>query len=94
MDYGTLELEMGRRSCGYGRWNAPYWFIGPEQGKGKDERDDNAQRVKAWQQLGRAELCELLGISCQNSRHELAPGQAESPTHLETIDPAPEGFSQ
>lgn len=27
-------LEMAKRSFGYGRWEAPYWFIGPEQGMG------------------------------------------------------------
>ena len=58
MDYSIVELEMARSSYGYGRWDAPYWFIGPEQGKGKDEPDDNAQRVKAWCQLGRTELCD------------------------------------
>jgi hypothetical protein len=46
MDDG-LELEMAQNCFGYGRWDAPYWFIGPEQGKGNDEPDDNTLRVLA-----------------------------------------------
>src|ERR1700741_2319450 len=57
MDY---ELEMARRSYGYGRWDAPYWFIGPEQGKGRAEPSGNSQRVNAWRKLGENELCDCL----------------------------------
>jgi hypothetical protein len=60
MDDGTLELEMARRSYGYGRWDAPYWFIGPEQGKGPKETADNTPRVNAWLRLDGAELCDCL----------------------------------
>jgi hypothetical protein len=31
------EEEMARECYGYGRWGAPYWFIGPEQGQGSWE---------------------------------------------------------
>jgi hypothetical protein len=65
MDHGTLELEMARSSYGYGRWDAPYWFIGPEQGKGKDERVDNAERINSWQKLGKPELCDCLEFHAQ-----------------------------
>jgi hypothetical protein len=58
MDDGVLELEMARRSYGYGRWDAPYWFIGPEQGKGPKEAADNGARVSAWAELGSPELCD------------------------------------
>jgi len=48
--------EMARRSYGYGRWDAPYWFIGPEQGTGRHERDDLKQslerRCRCWVELG------------------------------------------
>jgi hypothetical protein len=40
-----------RRWFGYGRWDAPYWFIGMEPGGA----DDHAS-YEAWRQLGGAEL--------------------------------------
>jgi hypothetical protein len=60
MVYSALDLEMARRSLGYGRWDAPFWFIGPEQGKGKAEAETNSHRVEAWSQLGKPELCDCL----------------------------------
>jgi hypothetical protein len=51
MDKDTLE--MARRNYGYGRWDAPYWFIGPQQGMGRHENSNLRLRVKAWQDLGR-----------------------------------------
>lgn len=56
MDNNTDELEMACRCYGYGRWEAPYWFLGPEQGKGSKETNDNAPRLEAWLQLGAKEL--------------------------------------
>jgi hypothetical protein len=67
MECTTLELEMARGNYGYGRWDAPYWFIGPEQGKGNDELDDNAQRALAWQRLGKGEVCDCLEFHSQIS---------------------------
>jgi len=43
---------------GYGRWDAPYWFIGPEQGQGRGEENDLKSRLRAWRELGSAELCD------------------------------------
>jgi hypothetical protein len=48
--------EMARRCYGYGRWEAPYWFIGPEQGQGGSENNDLRPRIKAWLHLGGGEL--------------------------------------
>ena len=48
--------EMARRFYGYGRWDAPYWFIGPEPGKGRNQPADNTPRVKAWRRRGGTEL--------------------------------------
>jgi hypothetical protein len=48
--------EMARRSYGYGRWAAPYWFIGPEQGQGRHESSDLRPRVEAWLHFGGREL--------------------------------------
>ncbi len=46
---------MALRSYGYGRWDAPYWFIGPEQGQGDGSLEC---RLKAWTELGAGELCD------------------------------------
>jgi hypothetical protein len=54
MDEGIRE--MARRCYGYGRWDAPYWFIGPEQGMAPDENNDLKPRVKAWLDLGGQEV--------------------------------------
>jgi hypothetical protein len=49
--------EMARRSYGYGRWDAPYWFIGPEQGQGRHEKDNDLKpRLEAWLYFGGREL--------------------------------------
>ncbi len=48
--------EMARRCYGYGRWEAPYWFIGPEQGMAREENNDLRRRVEAWVHFGRGEL--------------------------------------
>ncbi|MGA2964841.1 MAG: hypothetical protein ABSD64_01425 [Terriglobales bacterium] len=41
--------EMARWSYGYGRWDAPYWFIGPEQSQGCHEKDNDLKpRLEAW----------------------------------------------
>lgn len=50
---------MARENYGYGRWEAPYWFIGPEQGTGRHEKNDPEhleKRVKAWLDLGSHQL--------------------------------------
>ena len=67
MEEMTVEHEMGLRSYGFGRWDAPFWFIGPEQGKGKDEPEDNDRRVEAWKRLGKTELCDCLEFHAQIS---------------------------
>jgi hypothetical protein len=54
MDKDTLAMARG--NYGYGRWEAPYWFIGPEQGMGAHENNDIKRRVKAWLTLGSREL--------------------------------------
>ena len=48
--------EMARRCYGYGCWDAPYWFIGPEQGQGRAENNDLRRRVEAWLHFGGGEL--------------------------------------
>jgi hypothetical protein len=48
--------EMAWRCYGYGHWEAPYWFIGPEQGQVREENDDLKLRCEAWLHFGGTEL--------------------------------------
>jgi len=47
---------MAEHFYGYGRWDAPFWFIGPEAGMGKDGEDGLAVRCESWRQLGCAPI--------------------------------------
>lgn len=44
---------MARNFFGFGRWSAPHWFIGLEQGGG-----DNERRAEAFKELQRDGLCD------------------------------------
>jgi hypothetical protein len=44
--------EMARNCYGYGRWEAPYWCIGLEEGMSGTLKE----RIEAWQHLGEAGL--------------------------------------
>jgi hypothetical protein len=61
-------IAMARRSYGYGRWDAPYWFVGPEQGMGEHETDNIErsiqQRVECWRKLGGLELNDCREFHC------------------------------
>jgi hypothetical protein len=50
---GDFVRKMAHDFYGYGRWSAPYWFIGPEQGG-----DGNEERAKAFSELGKDGLCD------------------------------------
>ena len=60
-----VEQDMARRSYGYGRWDAPYWFIGPEEGQAPGENNDLKRRHEAFCQLGKD------GLSDCRTFHEL-----------------------
>jgi hypothetical protein len=48
------EAELAAREFyGFGKWELPYWFIGPEQGG-----SNNEQRAAAFKQLGIDGLCD------------------------------------
>ena len=49
----TVDVKARAAECwfGYGRWDAPYWFIGMEPGG-----DDGHASYEAWQHLGGYEL--------------------------------------
>jgi hypothetical protein len=42
---------MAEHFFGYGRWDAPYWFIGPEAGTVKDGTDSAPARYESWRKL-------------------------------------------
>jgi hypothetical protein len=49
---GSDALELAARDWyGYGRWDAPYWFIGPEPGRAKAEEQSLEDRCAAWLRL-------------------------------------------
>jgi hypothetical protein len=50
---GNLVKSMAQEFYGYGRWEAPYWFIGPEPGG-----DRNETRARAFSRLGKDGLCD------------------------------------
>ena len=50
--------EMARHWYGHGRWDYPYWFIGPEPGQARSENHDFQPRLEAWRHSGAGELCD------------------------------------
>lgn len=56
MQMNENVLDMAHRSFGYGRWSAPYWFLGPEQGMSKKGGDSLEARAEAWSYFGRRAL--------------------------------------
>jgi hypothetical protein len=50
VDNDVIKLA-AEYSYGYGKWSAPYWFIGPEPGRAKREGDNLAARCAAWREL-------------------------------------------
>jgi hypothetical protein len=51
------ERYLAENCYGYGNWNAPYWFIGPEQGQDKNE-DGISSRCQAFRDLQIDGLCD------------------------------------
>ncbi len=58
--------DMAERSFGFGTWEAPYWFLGPEQGMSKNE-NELEKRYIAWRNLGSHELDDCIEF------HQLLP---------------------
>jgi hypothetical protein len=48
------QCALAKGWYGYGRWNAPYWFVGIEPGG-----DELEACVRMWNALGRAELVDI-----------------------------------
>ena len=64
MDHGGLsdtQRALARGWFGYGRWDAPFWFVGIEPGG-----DELAECVRLWKRLGESEL---LDIAAHHEEH-------------------------
>lgn len=46
----SVRDEAARKWFGYGRWDAPYWFVGMEPGGTED-----ASSYESWKRLGGGE---------------------------------------
>jgi|ERR1700736_808320 len=70
MNADDAKSRAGRVWFGYGRWDAPYWFVGMEPG-GKDE---NAS-YESWLRLGGSELldCKAHHLDCEFTRWHIGP---------------------
>lgn len=58
---GTELAHMAEHFFGYGRWDAPYWFIGPEAAMDNDGNDSVLARCESWQHLGGAAVVDCAG---------------------------------
>lgn len=59
MPLSPEEQYLAEKCYGYGRWGACYWFIGPEQGMGNGDYDDEInRRYKAFVDLQSDGLCD------------------------------------
>lgn len=54
-----LLNEFMRGFFGYGNLNAPYWFIGKEEGGGKD-LEENFRRIHTWKTLGKTITVDMI----------------------------------
>jgi hypothetical protein len=55
---------MAENFYGYGRWDAPFWFLGAEAGMSKDGIDSLSARFKSWQEIGGAGV-----VDCAKHHH-------------------------
>ena len=88
MDDGIRKMAL--RSFGYGRWEAPYWFIGPEQGMGDPAYDSLLVRVKAWRELGACELCDCREFRLIGEKRWHHENPKPQPVLKATPNPTPE----
>lgn len=65
-DVGTHDIiHMAEHFFGYGKWDAPFWFIGPEAGIGKDGDDSLSSRYESWKRLECAPV-----VDCEKHHRE------------------------
>jgi hypothetical protein len=79
--------RMAREWYGYGWWEAPFWFIGPEPGRPEKE-DTLEKRYGAWTECGGGELidckCHHFGFGWY-AWHREAPPPPTQPTWRQLI---------
>jgi hypothetical protein len=74
------QRAMARGWYGYGRWAAPYWFVGIEPGG--DELD---ACVRLWNVLGRRELLDIAAHHEEHGTDWFGPGARPQPTWQKLI---------
>ncbi len=77
------EVTLATECFGYGQWNAPYWFIGPEQGQAPWENNKLNTRFEAFCKLNIEGLCDCQDFHAeiQETRwHRDSPPAALQPT--------------
>lgn len=77
------ELRLASDCYGYGRWDAPYWFIGPEQGQASWENNHLTARFEAFRKLSKEGLsdCQSFHNEIHGTRwHRNSPPAALQPT--------------
>lgn len=71
--------QMAEHFFGYGRWDAPYWFIGPEAGMAR-AGDSLELRYQSWKKLGCAPVVDCAahhrGFGFEKWHRHLPPTQA------------------
>jgi hypothetical protein len=78
----SLLMDMARNWYGYGRWDAPFWFIGPEPGMDPKENNELWPRYLAWMNLGGGELVDAkehhFGFGFYDWHCEIPPARPQS----------------
>jgi len=76
-------MELASQCYGYGHWDAPYWFIGPEQGQARREQDDLTARLEAFRKLSSGGLSDCRSFHLEiheTSWHRETPQADLQPT--------------
>lgn len=89
VDASTAQERAARDWYGYGRWGAPYWFIGPEPGMSKREGENLVARSETWAALGGCELMDCVAHhrAFGNMRHHKRTIPMKLPVDGHTMRP-------
>jgi len=58
MPMTNAELLLAESCYGYGRWDAPYWFIGIEERLSPSDKGDRTKRARVFEELNIDGLCD------------------------------------
>ena len=73
-------LEMAQHWYGYGRWEAPYWFVGIEPGG-----DELNEFARLWRHLGSGELLDIVAHHKELRWNWFDEGARTQPTWMKLI---------